>query len=270
MYLCYVDESGNLDLGSPITDDAPNIFVLTGITMLDHEWPRFSHGIDRRKNELRQKLFHTRGMHLELAECELKSNWVRISKERARRPFLDALSSDELTGLVSEFFAQIEFRKMTVFAVVIDKTLIHDYFDQDKLHRKAWELLIERVELFMTERHPRHKALLIRDDMGLQANRNLAAKHAYFLQSGTSANLRLDHIVEMPLFVRSELSNGVQLADLVSYSIYHAFRYQKPEYPFFQRLTGRIYTSSRTDADKLDGLKVFPPESPLTRFPRGI
>ncbi|MFB3816423.1 MAG: DUF3800 domain-containing protein [Candidatus Methylomirabilales bacterium] len=48
----------------------------------------------------------------------------------------------------------------------------------------------------------------------------MAMKHAFFQDTGTSSGLWLKHISEMPLFVRSELSNGIQLADLVSYNVW--------------------------------------------------
>ena len=105
-----------------------------------------------------------------------------------------------------------------IFSVVVDKRHLHDYMTQEKLHRKAWELLLERVEYFMWTEHDRHQAVMVVDDAGPQLNRSLAMKHAYFQDQGTSAGQRLRHIVEMPLFVRSELSNGVQLADMVSYT----------------------------------------------------
>ena len=44
------------------------------------------------------------------------------------------------------------------------------------------------------------------------------------------------------MFVRSELSAGVQLADLCSYNIYRAFKYGDLTYPFFQRIAPFIWT----------------------------
>ena len=67
----------------------------------------------------------------------------------------------------------------------------------------------------------------------------------------------------MPLFVRSELSNGVQLADLVAYNIYRCFRNEDPSYPFFVKTLPHIWVSGKTEANVIDGLRVFPPESPL-------
>ena len=135
--------------------------------------------------------------------------------------------------------------------------------DQAKLHRKAYELLLERIQSFLQEFHAKHLGLIVADDMSIQMNRSLAMKHSFFQRKGTTAGVRLRNIVETPFFVRSELSNGVQLADLCAYNVYRAFRYESPDYPFFARILPRIYHSQRTPDTKLDGLKVFPDDSEL-------
>ena len=73
----------------------------------------------------------------------------------------------------------------------------------------------------------------------------------------------LKHICEMPMFVRSELSNGVQLADLCSYNIYRAFRYGNIDYPFFQRIVPWIWSKSQPVERAFSGIRVFPDTSPL-------
>lgn len=69
------------------------------------------------------------------------------------------------------------------------------------------------------------------------------------------------HIVEYPFFSRSELSNGVQLADLLAYSVFRAFRDEDFTYPYFERLLPSFYR--RQAGTALDGLKVWPEGSPL-------
>jgi hypothetical protein len=146
----------------------------------------------------------------------------------------------------------------------MDKRLLRPPVDSAWLHAKAWELLCERVQMFMKREHPKHKAILVADDMGKQQNCALAMRHARFLERTTSAGRRLSHIVEMPLFVRSELSEGVQLAELCSYSTYRAFRDENLAYGYFRRIFEQIY---RTGVEgRIDGLKVFPPGSPLQRL----
>ena len=65
------------------------------------------------------------------------------------------------------------------------------------------------------------------------------------------------------MFVRSELSNGVQLADLCSYTIYRAFRYGDLSYPFFNRIKPYIWSQSEPVKRPFSGLYVFPGGSPL-------
>lgn len=152
---------------------------------------------------------------------------------------------------------------MRSFAVVIDKRYLRDFMDQEKLHRKAYELLIERVEWFMRNEHRRHRALMVVDDTSRQMNVSLAMKHSYFQREGTSSGARIGHIVELPMFVASELSNGVQLADLCAYNVYRAFNDEDLSYEFFERIQGSLYRAAGRPGPQVEGLKVFPDESPL-------
>lgn len=135
--------------------------------------------------------------------------------------------------------------------------------DESKVHRKAWELILEQVQCFMAIEHPKHQAVLIADDLSKQANRSLAMKHAYLQESGTANGIPLRNIVEMPLFVRSELSNGIQLADLVAYNIYRCFERREPDYSYFTKLLPYFWNNPYTDSNVCDGLEVWPPKSGL-------
>lgn len=140
----------------------------------------------------------------------------------------------------------------------------------EMLHRKAYELLIERVQWFVKTEHPKHRALMVVDGTSRQMNRSLAMKHSFFQREGTSSGCRIGHIVEMPMFVESYLSNGVQLADLCAYNVYRAFREQDPEYPFFARIEGSLYTAPHRVPTHIEGLKVFPDESPPVGFAKEV
>jgi hypothetical protein len=154
---------------------------------------------------------------------------------------------------------------MRVFSVVVDKRKLHEHMDHHKLHRKAYELLLERIEHYLGEFHPKHNGLIVMDDTDKTINRGVAMKHAFFQREG-NVNTDFRHIVEYPFFTDSKLSNGVQLADLCGYNVYRAFRDGNFDYPFFQRLLPQFYISQRTPEEKLDGLKVFPDDSELVPF----
>ncbi|MCK6481226.1 MAG: DUF3800 domain-containing protein [Planctomycetes bacterium] len=239
------------------------VFVLAAVSLLDHKWYGFEQTLNLKKRELIKRIEERGQRRLELAECELKSSHVRNPKERGRHPLLAHLHEAEIEEVVNLFYRQLAYNNMRIFAVVVDKDRLHDHMDHDKLHRKAWELLLERVHYFLATEHPRHLGAMMRDDLSKEANRSLAMKHAYLLESGTTAQRRLTQIVEMPMFVRSELSNGIQLADFVAYNFYRAFKYGDFAYPWFQKVLPSVWSSKTTPAERLEGLKVFPPESPL-------
>lgn len=276
VYFVYVDESGNRDpavQGS--RDDGTTyakdwLYVLVGLSLYEMDWFKLEHILNQRKLQLMDRVRRDTGRRLELADTEVHSASVRNPKERAKHPFLSQLTPDELTGLVDLYYRQVAYHSMRVFAVVIDKRHLHDYMDPEKLHRKAYELLIERVEWFIATEHPRHRALMVVDNTSRQMNQSLAMKHSFFQREGTSSGQRIGHIVELPMFVESHLSNGVQLADLCAYNVYRAFREGDLGYPFFEQIAPSLYSAPHRSATNIEGLKVFPDDSPLVGLARSL
>ena len=176
MFLFYADETGNRDPRLEIPQKNGTIkpgdwlYVLTAVSLFEHRWHGFEKTINRRKGELTQRILRDRQVRLELADCEVKSNWVRIPKERRRHPFLGNLTSGELTDLIELYYRQLEHHRMHIVSVLVDKRHLPDYMDQEKLHRKSWELLLEQVEKLMRAKYGRHQAIMVNDDVSLQAN----------------------------------------------------------------------------------------------------
>jgi hypothetical protein len=270
MYLFSVDESGNRDPrteipradGSTVPGDL--VYVLTAVALLDHKWHGFELTINRLKRTIKDRICREHDLRLDLADCEIKSNWVRQPRERARRPFLAHMTDDELNQLIGMFLSQLAHHKMRLFTVVVDKARLHAYMDQTKLHRKAWELLVELIEDYMRVRHDRHQTILIADDMSREQNRSLAMKHIYIAEEGTRSDKWLSHICEMPLFVRSELSNGAQLADLRGYNVYRAFKDRNLGYIGFDKIRPYIWSRQEPRVPRpFSGIRVFSDDSPL-------
>ena len=274
MYFVYVDESGTRDPETTGVRDGGTTFekdwlyVLVGVSLFEMKWFRFEYYISRLKPDLIRRINEREPVQLQLCECEVKSSTVRVPRARAESPFLSHLTDDELLELVDAFYHQLQYHAMRLFAVVVDKRYLHQYMDAEKLHRKAYELLIERVEWFMKTEHPRHRALMVLDDTSRQMNISLAMKHSYFQREGTSSGARIGHVVELPMFVASELSNGVQLADLCAYNVYRAFRTGDLEYEFFDRIQANLYRAPHRLGVQVEGLKVFPDNSPLVELAR--
>ncbi len=163
-------------------------------------------------------------------------------------------------------YAQFEACHIQIHAVVVDKNRLREYLDTEKLSRKTYELLLERAERFIVEEHPKQNCIMVLDNTSQQLDRSMALKHSFFQREGTTSGLRLRHIVELPMFVDSRLSNGVQLADLCAYNIFRAFRERDVKYPYFQKTLPFVYKNQRTGLSRLEGLKVFPDDHRWEEF----
>jgi len=272
MYFFYIDESGTRDPETETTKadgtvvPKDHLYVLTAVGLFERKWRRLEQMISNVKLDFIDRVKKRSGREFELADCEVKSTWLRLPKlRRSESPFLDALEPDELLRLSEVYFEALGELKAVVIAVVIDKRHIRSGFDHLRLHLQAYEMLLERIEDFIAEYHAKHLGLIVIDDTDKSINRSLAMRHARFQREGNRFS-RFHHIVEYPFFTDSRLSTGIQLADLVGYNIYRAFRNQDFDYAWFQKVLPRFHASQKTRETRLDGLYVWPSESPLVEF----
>lgn len=267
MYFFYLDESGSRDpsAGTP-ADPKDHIYVLLAVGMYERQWRPFDREVSQLKLELADRLRQEGIGPFDLADCEVKSNWLRNPQGRAKdSKFLNALHASDIENIASTYFQQVAKRKAVILASVIDKRLLDAETTSSKMHQKAYEFLLERIQHYMRQYRRNHQAIIIMDDTSRQLNRTIAMQHASFQRSG-NWNMTFPHIVEYPFFARSELSNGVQLADQLAYNIYRAFKDENLDYPYFRMMLEHFYKSK--DQAVLHGLKVWPEKSPLVELSR--
>ncbi len=263
MYFFYVDESGSKDPkisgvkknGTKFEKDW--LYILFAISIFDGRWDKFEREISDRKMRIIHRVSDSTKERFDLADVEIHSSIIRRESERLNNPFFKHVQMEELEFLLDAYYSAIQAHHMNCFAVIVDKKELPDHYDQERLHKKTYEILLERIEQFLENYHPKQKGLIIADNSSKQLNRALAMKQSYLLKNGSSSGVRFKHIVEMPLFVESSLSNGTQLADLCAYNCYHANKYNKPDYFYFQKILPSFYNSPRTRPEKWDGIKIF-------------
>ena len=267
MYFFYFDESGSRDPSvGTMQQPKDHLYVLLAVGMFEGHWRPFDLSISRLKLELADYLRRDGKGQFDLADCEVKSNWIRNPGARDKKsPFLAALDDNDRSRLVETYLRQLVDRKLVVMAVVVDKRHLYPNVTHEGLHTRAYEYLLERIQHFMRDAHPKHRAVIVMDDTSLQLNRAVALRHARFQRAGNQ-NMQFPAITEYPFFTRSELSNGVQLADLLAYSVYRAFKDEDLHYDYFRILLPHIYR--RSQGHVLNGLKVWPDASPLVRLAR--
>lgn len=270
MYFFYIDESGSRDPRARISDNSrEHLYVLSAVSLFDRRWSAFDQEICHHKLRLQSKLFREKQIELDsLADCEVKSTNIRLKKqphEKGYSRFVHNLEDSEKTALTDLYYSQLGKHNMRLFSVVIDKRKLQSYMTGEQMHKKAYELLLERIEHYLYEYQRKHGGLVVMDDTQKQLNHAVAMKHAWFQREGNT-NVSFKHIVEYPFFTDSQLSNGIQLIDLCCYNVYRAFRNEDFDYEYFQKLMPFFYRSKRTAEGRLDGLKVWPDDSELIPF----
>ena len=247
MYFFYIDESGNRDVKKI---DEP--YVLSAVGMYENQW----RGFNRHLAGMKTNIAREHNQDIRPDQLEVKANLLTKPRARLKHPFFSNLTEDNITHISTHYYDQLERSKMVVIAVVIDKEALREDTSGEYMHSKAYEMLLERIQHYIWNNHRKHNALIIMDDAGANLNRKIALMHARLLGVGND-NMDFRNIIEYPFFASSELSNGIQLADLVAYCFYHAFRYEKPEYEYLVRILPCIARHA-DDHRILAGLKIWP------------
>jgi hypothetical protein len=260
MYLCYVDESGVPEIPGNSTH-----FVLAGIAIPVEHWrdadravsavmarydlsnrelhtawmlrryleqsriPSFEsmNWTQRRAEVLRARtaeVYRVRALGIAKRNSELKKNYQKTL------PYIH-LTYDERWQAVHEVAQTVAgWPWARLFAECIDKA----HFDPSKSQRtvgeQAFEQVISRFERFLenTETNgEKNYGLIIHDN-----NQTIAAKHTQLMrhfQSQGTLWTNVTRIMETPLFVGSDLTRMVQIADLCSYALRRYIENQERE-----------------------------------------
>lgn len=251
MYLCYIDESGTPDVPGNTSH-----FVLAGVALPIWRWREADRQVSAimSRYDLAEAELHTAWLlrpYLEQRQIpnfeQMGNSARRVAVERLRNTHLLRLQQtgknksyqqtrknynhtkdyihltyDERVNLVREVADCVpNWGYARLFAECVDKL----HFDPTRTPRtveeQAFEQVVSRFERYLTNTSSgapeKVYGLLIHDN-----NQTVERKHTrlmrHFHRHGTPW-VRLDHLIETPLFVNSSLTSMVQIADLCAYSL---------------------------------------------------
>lgn len=251
MHLCYLDESGTPDIPGNTSH-----YILAGLLVPIWHWRDCDRDITniRKTYGLEDSEIHTAWMMRPYLEQKKIRNF-RSMNSADRRQHVDQYRRAELLRLQrlpnnkpykqarknyrhTEAYTHLTYdeRKMVLrdiadcvskwgfarlFAECIDKVKFNPGSPPKTADEQALEQVVSRVEHYMTAisasfNHP-PLALLIHDN-----NDTVAKKHTALMKKFHRDGMQwvdLNHIVETPLFVNSELTSMVQIADLCGYAL---------------------------------------------------
>lgn len=266
MYICYLDESGTVE-----RTGATGHFVLVGLAVLAEAWKAKDEQIDAIKGKygLTDCEIHTAWMLREYPEQKTIANFGAMDFEERRRQCLAARrlniarsrTNKKQTELLKNYKktqAYIHLTKDERVACLRELAdLIGSWADarifaeaQSKQHIGgagdfgiAFEQVVTRFNTCLRNIGGM-LGLLVQDNNPTVAGR-LTAQMRKFHREGTAWTKEIDRIVETPMFVDSELTSMVQMADLAAYAVRRFFDNGEEDLfdrigPAFDRKGGRL------------------------------
>ena len=201
MYLLYVDESGLA------TDSQRSYFVLAGVAIFE----RAAHWIETELEAIARRFNpaepHLIGFHGSPMRTGVKQ-WRKVPLLDREQAIMDALHL-------------IRQKNCRVFAAVMEKQA-HAGKDVTEL---AFEQLSSRFDQFLGRLYRSgntQRGLILFDKRSVE--RRIQSLTREFRRSGHSFG-KLRNFADVPVFVDSEASRLIQLADLVAYAIYRKFEF---------------------------------------------
>lgn len=243
-YAFYLDDSGTKDYAPDgYTGSGPTrYFVFAGLLATQDA-----------SSQLAQRL---RDLKLGVAAqpFEIKSNWLRMPKERKRR-YLDPLgmTEAELKAFVDTVYDTVSQADIELLACVVDKLHMQERYGDRAYYPPAvaYEALIQRVQNSLAGKG---RSQVFIDDMtgknpkGNEHKANLIKHHARLRKHGSRmgrTTIKIDVLGDLR-FQSSARSELIQVADLVAYNVYRQFidygeDWEReapalPTYSYFERL----------------------------------
>lgn len=261
-WLLFVDESGHDNAASPYE-------VLAGVAIRDqvvrevierlHEAEarffgrRYSDGRRELKGKLllKRKVFRHRdggGIEVERASVPALARAALDDGARADPRMLKALALAKL-DYVASVFDICERLDCRAFASIVENDARPTAGDG---LRKDYAYLFERFFYFLEDTAPEEQGIVVFDELEKsQSHLLIDQMHRYFAETAVG-RLRAGRIIPEPFFVHSDLTAGIQIADLVAYVISWGFRLSRmtkparPELASFARQIARLrYRATR-------------------------
>jgi len=257
MYLFYIDESGRPSLEDKAIAVDP-WFVMSAVGIHADKWLAIDHEISRLK--------HIYFPKIKPINIELKSTNIRSAGGKHPVYPFGSIPASKLSEMVEELYAIYVNFDLPLFTVVINR-LEHKqkYSAKGKRpeppYQLAFKMLIERIDWYLENQNQnlvideKEFGFVILDEY-IGQYKVTRSNLLWYQEMGTFQKRSIDFIKEVPFFNVSTYSQMLTLPDLVAYNVYHRYRYEKPEYPFFTRLIPNFYCKNG-DINGY-GLKVFP------------
>lgn len=241
MYFMYVDGSGQTKIKRSSNENG--FYVLSGIIVHERNWKEIENSLQ----SLKRELFPQHNPD----DWELHAFQIWKNRE-----FFKEINLPKKKEIFSKVFQLISDSDITIINSVINKDELKEQYITPKTMEYSWTFLIERYEHFLLDKPSETNNGLVFIDSSTKTPENEIKNLMYKLVRRGSMWQDVEHVIEDPIFLKSDRRNMIQLADMVAYCI---TRHKKNDPNFenwFADLTRKMYQPNGELSRY--GLKEFP------------
>lgn len=212
------------------------------------------------KKLLKRKVFRHAGLQPQLEERERQLLARSCLEDGATAGIreISALAQAKLAYVQEVFAICARFRCKLFASIVVDEESGTDH-DPDYL-RKDYVYLFERFFYYLEDTCPNDMGIVVFDELEKSKSHILSGQMDGYFKRTENGRQRAGRVIPEPFFVHSDLTTGIQIADLVAYIMSWGFRVgelTKPKREEFDRFIPDICQMRHRAVREVDGNPDF-------------
>lgn len=246
MHILFMDESGTPPSPGKLKD---SYFVIAGVIIPERSWHGLRDALMGMK--IRRKI---RG--------EIKWRYFAPHNEDERNPMrgLSAGKRDEIRSEIYKILcADKAVRSIACVTCIEAAYAMSSINDRDDLYEATYKPMSERFQYYLQDAKkagaPEELGIMVCDHRGLQDDARLKRHHQKLIHSQSEFVSKYNNLVEGLFLESSNLSIGIQLADMVAGAVWR--KYERGDAKWFDAVKPSFRTS-RTGAIDGYGMVKFP------------
>jgi hypothetical protein len=245
MHILFLDESGT---PPPPGRDDVRYFVMGGVIIPEGIWPDLRNAILGMK--IRRKI---RG--------ELKWRYFAPTNNDPRNPMrnLDGEARNEIRSEVYKIMGeQAALKSLAAICSISAAYAMPSVNDQQAIYNLTFKVMTERFQYYLQDvsrqNHRPEYGMIISDHRGSDDDKRLRAHHQMLINSTAAFTSDYPNLIESLLLQPSNLSVGIQFADLVAGAIWR--RFERGDENWFEKMQSTLRRSRTGVIDGYGLIKV--------------
>ncbi len=185
----------------------------------------------------------------ELHAYDVWNNCNFFAEEKLK---LDFVKKQEIFSKVVDFVCE---SKLVLIGVVMLKDRIKDAYANPEVMEWSWSLMTECFERFLKQQEPKTNSGLFLVDSSQKIPESEIRGAIWRRVREGGSRQSIDHVVANSIFVKSNLENLIQLADMIAYITHKHYRDDPQFKGWFERLHLQMY---RSGGQCGSGINEFP------------